>query len=56
VALEGPPLELQHGLAMAGIEYLLLTVVTADVAGNLGGAIQDAHGGIGGPQGQAASG
>ena len=51
----GTIFSIERGLeqpAMAGIEHLLLTVVTAYMAGNLGGAIQDAHGGGGGYQGE----
>ena len=40
---KGSALELKHGIAMTGIEHILLTVLAAGMARNLCGAIQDAQ-------------
>ena len=48
-------LSLEHRFLMRGIEHQLVAVVGAAMAGDLGSAIENAHGGVGGDQGQRAA-
>ena len=50
--VEGFALELEHRFLMSGIEHQLVAIIGARMAGDLERAIENAHGGIGGHQGQ----
>src|SRR5262249_2956164 len=51
-SVEGSALELQYGVAMHGVQHLLLPVIAARMTRQFDGAIQDAERGVGGHQGE----